>query len=86
VLTLWVIYYGASNHPPGKWVVRAQDAQAPLAGGVLRAGETEHGIRPHATFYECDSLAEARAKIPIGLVRMPHHEGLEDPVIVETWL
>lgn len=26
MLTVWVIYYGAKNHPPGKWVVRAQDA------------------------------------------------------------
>lgn len=85
MLTLWVIYYGASNHPPGKWVVRAQDARAPLGGGMLRAGETEPGVRPHETLHECDSLAEARAKIPLGLERVPNHGG-EDPAIVETWL
>lgn len=85
MLTFWVIYYGAKNHPPGKWVLRAQDVSMPLPGGMLAAGETEPGIRPHEMFHECDSLEEARAKLPRGLVRMPHQEGLEDRCIVETW-
>lgn len=72
ILTVWVIYFGASNHPPGKWVLRAQD--------VMRDG----AVRPHEIFHECNSLVEARAKVPHGLVpleRMP----ADDPVIVETW-
>lgn len=78
MLTFWVIYYGASNHPPGKWVVRAQDA-----GGVSPL-ESPDGIRRHQVFFECDSLEEARAKVPEGLYRMDRHPG-DDPVIVETW-
>lgn len=73
LLTVWVIYYGASNHPPGKWVLRPQDA--------MRDGT----IRPHEVFHECNSLAEARAMVPEGCVclqRMPE----DDPVIVETWI
>jgi hypothetical protein len=73
VLTFWVIYYGARNHPPGVWVVRAQD--------VVR-GSMEP--RPHAVFIECSSLAAARAAVPRGLtciVRSPD----DDPVIVESW-
>jgi hypothetical protein len=84
VLTIWVIYYGAKNHPPGKWVVCAQDASAPLAPGVLRAGEVEPGVRPHETFFECDSLEEARAKVPAGLYRMDRNPA-DAPGIVETW-
>ncbi len=78
-LTIWVIYYGASNHPPGKWVVRAQDV-----GGVSPL-ESPDRIRRHRMFFECDSLEEARAKVPIGLYRMPRDPS-DDPVIVETWL
>lgn len=70
-LTVWVIYYGASNHPPGKWVVRAQDVE----GG---------GVRIRESFVECDSLDEARATVPRGLYRMDRYPG-DDPVIVETW-
>lgn len=77
-LTIWVIYYGATNHPPGKWVVRAQDAGvSPL--------ECPDRIRRHELFFECDSLEEARAKVPEGLYRMPRQPG-DDPVIVECWL
>jgi len=71
-LTFWVVYFGATNHPPGKWVVRAQDA-------------SERGVRPHEVFFECNSLAEARAKVPAGLVLMPRYAG-DDPCIVETWV
>jgi hypothetical protein len=77
MLTIWVIYYGASNHPPGKWVVRAQDA------GVS-AMESPDGIRRHAVFFECDSLEEARAKVPEGLQRMSRWTQ-DDLAIVETW-
>lgn len=78
VLTIWVIYYGASNHPPGKWVTRAQDATRP---GVL----VPDGVRPHEVFFECNSLLEARAKVPPGLYRMDRHPS-DDPTIVESWL
>lgn len=77
MITLWVIYHGASNHPPGKWVVRAQDA------GVSPV-ESPDRIRRHEVFHECDSLVEARAKVPPGLHRMGRHPS-DDPVIVETW-
>ena len=84
MLTIWVIYYGAKNHPPGKWVVRAQDVTAPSSPALVRPGETEPGIRPHDVFFECDRLEEARAKVPEGLYRMDRHP-TDDPVIVETW-
>jgi hypothetical protein len=32
------------------------------------------------------SLKEARQYIPPGLVLIPHQQGREDPVIVETWI
>ena len=73
ILTVWVIYYGASNHPPGTWVVRAQD--------VL----TDNTIRPHEVFFECDSLDQARGKVPAGLIRYDRRAA-DDPVIVESWL
>jgi hypothetical protein len=77
VLTVWVIYYGAKNHPPGKWVVRAQDA------GVSEL-ESPDRIRRHQVFFECDSLEEARSKVPEGLQRMSRWTQ-DDPAIVETW-
>lgn len=77
LLTFWVIYFGAKNHPPGKWVLRAQDA------GVSEVVSPDR-IRRHETFFECDSLEEARAKVPPGLYRMPRHPS-DDPVIVESW-
>jgi hypothetical protein len=84
-LTIWVIYYGASNHPPGKWVVRAQDVM-PAGGRIISEhSRAEPGIRPHELFFECDSLEEARTKVPEGLYRMPRQFG-DDPVIVECWL
>lgn len=70
-LIIWVIYYGARNHPPHKWVVRAQDAG-------------KGGVRPHELFFECNSLEEARAKVPAGLYCQPRQPG-DDPVIVECW-
>jgi hypothetical protein len=73
ILTVWVIYYGATNHPRGVWVVRPQD---------VTNGST---IQPHAIFHECRSLEEARAKVPEGLCRMNRHPS-DDPVIVETWI
>lgn len=84
LLTIWVIYYGAKNHPPGKWVVRAQDVTGGTSVLIRRAGEVEDGIRPHETFFECGSLEEARGKVPVGTWRMPRHPQ-DDPVIVETW-
>lgn len=73
VMTIWVIYYGARNHPPGLWVVRAQD---------VIAGQLEP--RPHEVFFECRSLAAARASVPPYLHRMDRYPG-DHPTIVETW-
>lgn len=78
VLTSWVIYYGARNHPPGKWVTRPQDASCPTS-------LNPDGVRPHEVFFECDSLLEARAKVPPGLIRFDRHPS-DDATIVETWL
>jgi hypothetical protein len=74
VLTLWVIYFGASNHPPGKWVVRAQD---------VVPGMSEP--RAHEIFHECGSLLEARCKVPDGLYRMDR-DPRDDETIVEVWI
>lgn len=74
VLTVWVVYYGARNHPPGTWVLRGQD----VVRGALEP-------RPHEIFHECSSLEHARALVPPGLVRFPHQPS-EDPTIVESWL
>ena len=70
-LTFWVIWFGARNHPAGKWVMRPQTVSAA-------------GTRVHEKFFECDSLLEARSKIPPGLVRWDRMPG-DDPAIVETW-
>jgi hypothetical protein len=35
-------------------------------------------------FFECDSLEEARSKVPEGLQRMSRWTQ-DDPAIVETW-
>lgn len=72
-LTIWVIYFGARNHPKGKWVVRPQDAM------------NDGTVRPHEVFFECDSLLEARAKVPVGLMHWERYPG-DDPTIVETWM
>lgn len=71
-LTIWVIYYGATNHPPDKWIVRAQTA---TAGRVL----------VHDVAAECDTLDEARSAVPGGLYRMDRMPG-DDTTIVEIWL
>ena len=71
-LTQWVIYFGATNHPPGTWVVRAWDI---LPGKLV----------PHALMHECRSLFEARCKVPEGLFRL-NRQPDDDPCIVEVWI
>lgn len=77
-LTIWVIYFGATNHPAGKWVVRAHDVIRPEDGKLAE-------IRPRQGYLACDSLEEARAKVPPGRVRMLPGRN-DDPVIVESWV
>lgn len=74
MMTHWVIYYGASNHPPGKWVVRAWDIYGKPARLVARTECTEH-----------ESLGAARAAIPQGLYLVPRQEA-DDPAIAEVWI
>lgn len=71
-ITFWVIYHGARNHPPGVWVVRAQD----VIDGV---------VRPRETFVQCGSLEEARRHVPPGCVPF-ERDPSDDPVIVESWM
>jgi hypothetical protein len=70
-LTIWTIYQSPADHP-GKFVVRAYDATS--AGPVVRA-ESE----------VCDTLAQARTRVPCGLYWM-NRNPVDDPTIVETWL
>lgn len=48
----------------------------------VSGGHTHTALVPHAV---CDSLEEARASIPDGLVCLDRNED-DDPVIVEVWL
>ena len=43
------------------------------------------GGKPTQDFAIADSLEAARAEVPAGMYRLPHHPG-EDDVIAETWL
>jgi hypothetical protein len=70
-LTVWVIYNSPRDHP-GKWVLRAQDAN-------------RDGVRPHDDCYVCESLEQARAYLPWGVVKLARHPE-DDPVIYETWV
>lgn len=71
-LSMFTIYSDPADHP-GKFVVR-EDRVSGV--GVLRAAV------PHAVV---DTLEEARASIPDGLVPLQRHP-LDDPVIVESWI
>lgn len=70
-----VFQFTIYDHPrdyPDKFVVRAF---AIFPGEVLASGEC----------ILCDTLEEAREKIPPGLICLPRAEG-DDPVIVEVWI
>jgi hypothetical protein len=45
----------------------------------------QHGSRLTNDMFVADDLAEVRALLPKGLVRLTRHPD-DDPVIVETWL
>lgn len=71
VLPMWVVYYNPEDFP-GKYVVRVHELRP-------------DGLKPLSEAWIGDTLAEARASIPPGLVRIPRVE--EDfRSIVETWL
>jgi hypothetical protein len=71
ILTLYTVYDKPVDHPD-KAVVRSWL----LPGdGTLQKGEAQ----------VFDSLTEARASLPPGLVRLERHP-LDEPQIVETWV
>jgi len=67
----WTIYDHPADYPLG-WVVRPWLISN---GTVLSSPEA----------YFCESLEEARARIPKGLERLPRFSD-DDSVIVETWI
>jgi hypothetical protein len=71
MLTIWVIYWNPRDQP-GKWVLRAQDTD-------------RDGVKPHPEYVVCETLEQARACVPPGLVMMQRHPD-DDPVIFEVWL
>lgn len=70
-LSLWTIYDRPADQPE-KFVVRRWLS---TAAGLAEARES----------YLADSLEEARAKIPDGLINLQRHAH-DDPCIVETWV
>lgn len=69
-LIFWVITHDTKDYGD-KFVVRRETA-AVAQLFIERACEV------------CDTLDEARSKVPAGLTRMPHSLA-DDPVIVESW-
>jgi hypothetical protein len=72
VLTIYVIYKNPRDYP-GKWVVRAQDAN------------DDGSISIHLDCAVCESLEHARQCVPPGLVMLMRAPE-DDPAIYETWL
>ncbi len=75
MLFMWTIFWNPSDYP-GKFVVRGFASNAAPPHDPIVAPE------PTAVV---DTLEEARAAVPAGLVRTERHPE-DDPVIVETWL
>lgn len=73
VMSMWVIYAKPKDFPD-RFVVR----QWKLFRG-------ESGPVPCSDHQLADTLDDARAKLPAGLVRINRY-GDDDPSIVETWL
>jgi hypothetical protein len=72
-LELWVVYRYPSDYP-GRWVIRRQYSSAA-------------GVRPDPeVFALCDTLDEAHAALPDGLVRIQPPGADPDPVVWEVWL
>ena len=67
------IYSNPSDFP-GKWVVRR-----------WAITELFHPVADVTPLAVCESLADARAALPPGLVRISRHQE-DDPAILETWL
>jgi hypothetical protein len=70
---MWVIYFGARNHPPGAWVLRAHD--------MMSDGST----RPAAAAHVFRSLEAARSRVPADTSNQGRKPG-DDPVIFEVWV
>jgi hypothetical protein len=70
-LRIWTIYRNPTDYPT-KYVVRGASVTRTIV----------HDPEPTAVV---DSLSEARAAVPSGLVCMPRQIA-DDPVIVECWL
>jgi hypothetical protein len=70
-LGLWVITENPSDFP-GKFVLRQQ--------WVLK-GQIHHAAEANV----CETLFQARAFLPAGLVNIGRNVG-DDPVIVEVWI
>lgn len=71
VFSTWTIYFNPKDHP-GKYVVRRFEIGKALT-------------RPTNDMFVADTLDEARALLPIGLLCFKRDLS-DDPVIVETWL
>ena len=71
-LIIWVIYEKPLDHL-AHWVVRGQET-GPLGT-----------IGFHQFCFCAETLAQARAVVPLGLVRMARHPK-DDPRIVEVWI
>jgi hypothetical protein len=71
VMTMWTITFNPSDYP-GKYVSRRS---------VIGSGWTE----PTMDVFVADSIEEARANLPIGLMRFDR-DPFDDPCIVESWL
>lgn len=71
-LSIWTITRNPSDHP-GKHVARRH-----LVMPVDQAG-------PTADHFIADTLDQARACLPPGLINLGRNEA-DDPVIVESWI
>jgi hypothetical protein len=61
--------YKSPSDHPGKWVLRGHD----VPGG------------PRRSYMSFDSLEQARAAVPIGLIRMTRDPS-DDAAIYESWI
>lgn len=74
VMTTYTVYRSPADYP-GRWVVRGHD----ILTGV---DEPVPHVEPLVV---CDSLEDARASMPPGLLVCPRDRH-DDPCIVETWI
>ena len=67
------------------WVIYAKPSDIPRPFVMRRYLITARGDVPDMAYVAADTLAEIRAHVPAGCVRMAPFPG-DDPVIVEVWL